>query len=1615
LFSKAYFSNFKTTNKQNKVEMKTRLQILNTKAFLLLWFFLVTGFTFAQTNTWTGTTSNSWSVSTNWSLGVVPTSAHDVVIPSVATNPRYNAATATVNSITVQNGGILLFERATTLALTVTTNVTVNAGGTFSIRTAGATATSTMSIAGNFTNDGTVDFVDSGFVNITFNGTSSQTISGSGATMSLNAVTLTNAFPLVLNRTIDLNANWTNNGKTVSGTGTVTLSGTSIIGGTTTTAFPNLTVSGTASQGISTSVSGTFTQTAGTYTVTPGASAYTLTVLGAFTQNGGTFNVTGTTATAGATVTVTGATTINGSFAMEANSANSGSTVLFQANGDVLFGTAATFDWMAGGSGGVVYNVTFGIKGNFNWSRTTGQPTTSGSGTSKGFTFNGVGTTAAPQTLTYSGTSATYYGGIYAVNTGTVVRLLTNAPIGTTTVPYNTFTVNGTLDMGTFVISGGSATVNAINTGFTLANGATLITAKNTGVLGSVTTAIKNFNSGAKYEFNSAVANQSTGFTGLTITTPNSILISNSFGTVTADASVTFGSSATLTVNSGALFDANTRLFTFGATPVGLVLNGTFRTNNTSGFSGTAATSIVSTNAPTVTFGTSSTVEYYATAAQAVSARTDYRNLIFTGASTKTLGGAVTALGTVVINTGATLALNGFTFSTNGTSLTNNGTINGTVASSILRFGGSTAQTYTGTGVVTSPLQEFRNSNSNASGLTLNSSINPIVTLGLRIFNIGGITNANKLTIGDGTNTTVIQISQATNTGITVGNLDVAPTFNLGAAALTMYYLQEATSRTTGFELPTVPVAFLTIDNTNHVTLNKNLTVSTTLTLTNGKLLTAANTATIGASGTVVAGANWVVGNLAKQTANGASPSFTYPIGSDISNYTPIVLTFAGNNTSGSTGTITATTTSGDHAQITASGIDAGKTANRNWTLTNSGISGSTYDATFTFVSGDLDGGATTSNFVVRRYVNPTWFTTTTGTRTGTTTQATGLSTYGDFQIGEASTLTVATHPASGSVCGGSATTFTSTSTSIPTPTIQWQRGISGVYANIDGSLDGGVYANFNTPTLAISNTTGLNGYTYQAVFTNINGTATSTAATLSSGKTATYTGSWSPSAPSGTLDTVIISANYTTAGSGAGSFSACSLTVDTGAVVTVSSGDDITLNGAVTVLSGSLTFENNATLIQTNTAANTDAITVKRNSASLMRQDYTLWSSPVSGQQLQAFSPMTLSSRFYTYDSGSNIYVATSATGSFVTGTGYLIRMPNNHPVTPTVWSGQFTGVPNNGTVSLSVSSGTYNAVGNPYPSKIDADAFITDNSITEALYFWRKTNNAATNSYATYTLAGGAGTGSNSGDPLGLTPNGTIQVGQGFIAKATSSTLDFTNSMRVANSSNQFLRTNENRSRIWLDLSNADGALNQMMVAYMPTATAAVDAAIDGRFYGDALSTLTSTINDEAYTIQGRAPFDANDVVALGFKAEIAGNYTITLSQFDGLFEATTQAIYLKDNVTNTTHNLKAGAYTFASEAGAFANRFEIVYAAPLAVNQNTFDVNTVVVYKQNNQLVINTGKVAMANVDVYDISGRLVASKNNIKATETKINVGTTKQVLLVKITSIENGTVTKKVIH
>ena len=519
--------------------------------------------------------------------------------------------------------------------------------------------------------------------------------------------------------------------------------------------------------------------------------------------------------------------------------------------------------------------------------------------------------------------------------------------------------------------------------------------------------------------------------------------------------------------------------------------------------------------------------------------------------------------------------------------------------------------------------------------------------------------------------------------------------------------------------------------------------------------------------------------------------------------------------------------------------------------------------------------------------------------------------------------------------------------------------------------------------------------------------------------KTILLNGQWDNGAPT-TTKTAVFKTSFTSTEN----FIARSVVVENNSSVLISSGHNITLNGALTVKQGSsFTLGNTSNLIQLTNAINSGDITVQKSSSMLKRLDYTLWSSPVERQKLLTFSPLTSIGRFYSYNSNTNLYttVTSPSTTEFSLATGYLIRMPNNHPTIATAWKGSFIGVPNNGDVSYKIKDleigKPFYLVGNPYPSKLDAKTFVNDNSafITGSLYFWRKTNDAKKPSYCTWTTAGFT---NNGEDQVSVLDN-FISSSQGFFVEALPNAKEiiFNNAQRSDNNSNQFFKTQNivEKNRIWLNATSVDGAYSQMLLGYITDATNGVDNGIDGKYKNDGVIALTSIIDDASYTIQGRSlPFTASDVVALQFMATDAGQYTIAIDHVDGLFE-NIEAIYLKDEQTSALHNLKTAPYNFTSDAGTFSDRFTIVYQNSLDNNQFDQDNNSIILYQQNNQIIINSAKTTLKSLKVFDTLGRVIQEFPSINSNNLAIPAINKNQLIILQITDDNNQIVVKKLIN
>ncbi|SEP80311.1 hypothetical protein SAMN05444005_102343 [Flavobacterium urocaniciphilum] len=687
------------------------------------------------------------------------------------------------------------------------------------------------------------------------------------------------------------------------------------------------------------------------------------------------------------------------------------------------------------------------------------------------------------------------------------------------------------------------------------------------------------------------------------------------------------------------------------------------------------------------------------------------------------------------------------------------------------------------------------------------------------------------------------------------------------------------------------------------------------------------------------------------------------------------------------------------------------------------------------------------------------------GTYTATLTCTTTYSgnTYNNF---EAISISVNSKPSTVTIG-----TITQPTCSVPTGSVQLNNLPSGTWTINPGSISGSG-SSYTINGLAAGN--------YTFTVTNNNGcisNPSSNVSLISSSKV--WNGSvssnwflpanWTPNnVPSSTDCAIISNSGFSPVITGPTPAYAYSITVPSGGNLEIGSNSILQVTDVVNVnASGTFTIRNNGSLVQVNNVVNSGNINMERISF-VDNLDYVYWSSPVAN-----FSAANIS----TYSNNANIYkwvptVPGNGIGEFGTwaygnetmilGKGYIERGLNNAPTnSPTNYTSVFTGVPNNGTINTPISRGTYNTVGtypspfsptnanqdddnwnllgNPYPSSISADAFLTTNSanLSGFINIWRHGiapsttaadpfySNFAYNydptDYLTYNLSGPS-------DPVGF--DGYIGAGQGFFvmmkptSASTSANAIFSNSMRnVSYRNDQFYR-NSNATqdvypegRIWIDLVS-QSASTSTLIAYINGASNQKDLMYDAQADLKATFSIYSLLEGyDRNIIQGRSlPFNNNDFIPLAMKIPTTGNYNIAIKDVDGFFTNQNQEIYLEDKLLNVVHNLRNSPYAFNSNQGENIDRFNIKFTnQTLSFDENNINTNQVTIFVDN-QLNVKSSTIAIKDLSIYDVLGKKVIDKKNINQLEQILTeLKPTSSVLIVKVLLENNKMITKKIIY
>ncbi|WGD35724.1 T9SS type A sorting domain-containing protein [Olleya sp. YS] len=367
--------------------------------------------------------------------------------------------------------------------------------------------------------------------------------------------------------------------------------------------------------------------------------------------------------------------------------------------------------------------------------------------------------------------------------------------------------------------------------------------------------------------------------------------------------------------------------------------------------------------------------------------------------------------------------------------------------------------------------------------------------------------------------------------------------------------------------------------------------------------------------------------------------------------------------------------------------------------------------------------------------------------------------------------------------------------------------------------------------------------------------------------------------------------------------------------------------------------------------------------------------------------------------------------------GIGLAVRASSNTPIPLS-----FTGCFNTGNINVPVTRNDFEIgddnpifIGNPYPSAIDVDAFLernmhnhplgtnTDGVIDGLILIWSHNTSASatangnqalnfdSSDYAMINL-----TGEIAGGDIGNVPNRFIPSAQGVFVNysdnvpSSNGTVFFNNTMRVTDNNNQFFRaSNSLENKIWFNLSSDTGVHSQILLGYVNNASDADDGKAYDAFEHaplgqNALVYFNIPQSNKKFVIQGKASssLTVNEVVSLGFFSSIQSPtiFTLSIDHFQGDF-FNNQTVYLKDNALNVCHNLTAQSYSFSSEIGNFANRFDVVFDSceSLGISENTIDDIAVFPNPTKSILTVKS-KTEIASLKVYNSLGQLILTEIN-----------------------------------
>ncbi|MFN0729226.1 T9SS type A sorting domain-containing protein [Polaribacter gochangensis] len=441
----------------------------------------------------------------------------------------------------------------------------------------------------------------------------------------------------------------------------------------------------------------------------------------------------------------------------------------------------------------------------------------------------------------------------------------------------------------------------------------------------------------------------------------------------------------------------------------------------------------------------------------------------------------------------------------------------------------------------------------------------------------------------------------------------------------------------------------------------------------------------------------------------------------------------------------------------------------------------------------------------------------------------------------------------------------------------------------------------------------------------------------------------------------------------------------------------------------------------------------------------FKTWNGNISSLNGEQTNPIKIASYWiYSYfDSNGDRggWVQKGHTGDINIAEGYIMKSTGRSPQNFT-----FIGTPNDGTYTKTVGAGTASLVGNPYPSALDSQKFIQDNSavLDGTLYFWEHKGESTTTDvqveghgefgyiggYSQRNEAMGVAANSVTEGTAGLgqntytAPQQYIAVGQGFFVSAPSNkggTFSFKNSQRKYSASNVFFKGQTEQIlpnfKLGFDYTNSTNTQihRQLGINFKAGNTFKYESGYDSQTF-DLQNTDVYWNFPEIESnliIAGIGEISAQLQVPLGFVIDTDKPVTLMIDEKENMRD---YSIYLVDLLTGQIFNLDTPKVLNLAK-GTYNDRFVLIFGGKALGVDDEALLNKISVYSdnQNNELVIkNNNNQNIHKIEVYTLLGQKVTTWKNLETKfENRISTKNLASAIYIVKAFTDKGVLSKKV--